>query len=132
MKMEIIQSNDQDHAATTPTSKSAGSLAMPSPTPGLTLVEMRFGDPLMEYNDSLFCVENGGDIAQAFATAGDLAEGLTQLLMRQHQAANSGEIIFTGEIRALAFISDTVSALTRSAQRALSTADNHDGKGNAQ
>ncbi|AHF68715.1 hypothetical protein PCH70_35620 [Pseudomonas cichorii JBC1] len=54
-------------------------------------------------------------MAQAVETASDLAEGLTQLLMRQHNAVNLGETLYLGEIKALAFLSQTVRALARSA-----------------
>lgn len=83
------------------------------------LREIPFGDPLMEYDAPLFCVAEGGSVAQALDTATDLAEGLTQLLMRQHMAINHDELIFTCEVRALAFLSDAVRALACSAKYAL-------------
>lgn len=78
-----------------------------------------FGDPLMEYTSPLFCVESGGSMAQAVETASDLADGLTQLLMRQHQAISFGENIYAAETKALAFLSQAIWALACSAKCAM-------------
>lgn len=83
------------------------------------LKNVAFGDPLMERDAPLFCVKNGGSIVHAIEMTTDLADGLTQLLARQHQAVNAGEIILTQEIRALAFLSNSIWALACSAKNAL-------------
>lgn len=91
----------------------------PPPVQQPALREIAFGDGLMEYTEPLFCVQAGGSLAQGVETASDLAEGLTQLLMRQHMAVNYGEQIYTQEVRALAFLSSSIWALACSAKNAL-------------
>jgi hypothetical protein len=88
-----------------------------------TLVHVEFGDALMEYTSPQMSVMAGGDLLQGLKTASELTEGLTQLCGRLHFAVNYGELVFTAELRALAFLSDAVHALIRSAERSMNPPD---------
>ena len=94
----------------------------PDVTQHPTLSSMVFGDPMMEYTSPLFCVVEGGNLIDGLNAAAHLADGMTQLHMRLHASINDGEIAYCAEVRALAFISEAVCALTRSASRGLQAA----------
>lgn len=78
-----------------------------------TLSRIAFGG----VNNNLLEVLDGGDIDQGIELARDLAEGVEQLAARLDFVTNYGEICYCGELRALSFLSGTVAALLRSAQR---------------
>lgn len=84
------------------------------PTLGVT----QFGD----YSTPLFQVKDGGSVVEGLELASDLADGISQLCGRLCAEINNGEIAYCAEVRALAFLSDTVGALTRSARRSLERA----------
>lgn len=84
-----------------------------------TLVHVEFGDALMESTTPQMSVMEGGDLLLGLKTAAELTEGLTQLCGRLHFSVNYGELVFTAELRALAFLSDAVHALVRSAERSM-------------
>ena len=84
------------------------------------LGKVAFGDPLMEYTSPFLSVTEGGSIIEGLQFACDLADGLTQLCMRLHGSINDGDLAYCAEVRALAFLGETVTALTRSAHRSLS------------
>jgi len=83
-----------------------------------TLGAMQFGD----YSTLLFQVQDGGSVVEGLELASDLADGISQLCGRLCAEINNGEIAYCAEVRALAFLSDTVGALTRSARRSLERA----------
>lgn len=97
-----------------------------APTQQPVLRELSFGDPLMEYDSPLFLVQQGGKLSDGLSIAADLSDGLTQLCMRLHESINNGEIAYTSEVRALAFLSNTVCALTRSARYGLEAKEGAD------
>ncbi|MDH0745762.1 hypothetical protein N5D61_05335 [Pseudomonas sp. GD03842] len=87
-----------------------------------TLKSLQFGDPLMEYSSLPFCVQEDISLDHGLEMAADLSDGLTQLCMRLHESINDGEIAYTAEVRALAFLSNAVCALTRAASYGLKAA----------
>lgn len=91
-----------------------------------TLRQFEFGDPLTQGTPPLMCVMAGGDVAQGLRTASELADGLQQLLRHMHMSLNFGELAFTAELKALAFLSNTIWALTSSAELAVSHSANVD------
>lgn len=78
-----------------------------------TLSSIAFGGP----NSDLFEIIAGGNMDQGIELARDLAEGVEQLCGRLDFATNYGEICYCAELRAVSFLSGTVAALLRSAQR---------------
>lgn len=78
-----------------------------------TLSNIRFGGP----SGDLFQIVSGGSMDEGIELARDLAEGVEQLVGRLDFVTNYGEICFCSELRALSFLSGTVAALLRSAQR---------------
>lgn len=84
------------------------------------LGEVAFGDPLMEYTSPFMSIEEGGSVIEGLQFACHLADGITQLCMRLHGVVADGETVYCAEVRALAFLSETVTALTRSAHRSMS------------
>lgn len=68
---------------------------------------------------AMFSIQEGADLVQGLAVAADLADGISQLCGRLRDSINDGETAYCAEIRALGFLGDAVSALTRSAQVSL-------------
>lgn len=80
-----------------------------------TLTKVIFGG----INEDLLQVIDNGNLDHGLDLACDLSLGITQLLGRLEFATNYGETAYCAEIRALGFLSRTVSGLLRSAQRGL-------------
>ena len=85
----------------------------PQPMQQATLSRIAFGGS----NSTLLEVVAGGDIDDGIDLACDLAEGVEQLASRLDFVTNYGEVCYCAELRALSFLSGTVAALLRSAQR---------------
>lgn len=68
-------------------------------------------------NSDLFEIIAGGNMDHGIELARDLAEGVEQLCARLDFVTNYGEICYCAELRAVSFLSGTVAALLRSAQR---------------
>ena len=75
----------------------------------------------MEYTE-LFSINPDASLIDALSVASDLSDGISQLCSRLAFAINDGEIAYLSEVRALGFIGDVVSVLTRSAERGLKAA----------
>lgn len=65
----------------------------------------------------LFEVTKNVDGAIALEVAGDLAEGVGQILERLFEATNDGESIYTSELQALRVMAEMSSALISSVRR---------------
>ncbi|TDV43756.1 hypothetical protein EC919_1153 [Pseudomonas graminis] len=87
-----------------------------------------FGDCLAMGDHQLLAVTSDGKVGEAVSMAADLSEGMRNLLRHMHASTNSGELVFCSELKSLAFISDAVLALTRSAQLAMSRAEKEAGQ----
>lgn len=88
-----------------------------------TLENMQFGDSLAVGDNQLMAVMAGGKASEAVAMAASLSDGMRGLLRHMHASTDAGELVFCSEIKTLAFISDAVLALTRSAELAFSGAE---------
>ncbi|MCF7540612.1 hypothetical protein [Pseudomonas petrae] len=97
---------------------------MKESTPAAILIgnQISFGDCLAIGDHELLAVKPGGKVSEAVSMAADLAEGMRNLLRHMHVSVNAGDLVFIDEIKALAFLSDTISALTRSSELALTRA----------
>lgn len=84
-----------------------------------TLRQFEFGDCLALGDSQLLAVLPGSKASEAVSMAADLAEGLRSLLRHMHASTNAGELVFVSELKTLAFLSDAVLALTRSADLAM-------------
>lgn len=85
----------------------------PDVTQQPTLSSIVFGGA----DDNLLEIIAGGNMDQGIELARDLAEGVQQLCSRLDFVTNYGEICYCAELRAVSFLSGTVAALLRSAQR---------------
>lgn len=94
-----------------------------TPSQPLTVDQMQFGDCLAIGKNQLMAVMAGGKVNEAISLAADLSDGMRGLLRHMHESTNSGELVFCSELKALAFISDAVLALTRSAELSMARAD---------
>ncbi len=68
-------------------------------------------------DNNLFEIIAGGNMDHGLKLARDLAQGVEQLCARLDFATNYGEACYCDELRAVSFLSGTVAALLRSAQR---------------
>lgn len=98
------------------------------PATPLTVDHMEFGDCLAIGDSQLMAVMAGGKVSETVSMAADLAEGMRGLLRHLHAATNAGELVFCAELKTLAFISDAVLTLTRSADLAMSRSAEEDGQ----
>jgi hypothetical protein len=80
---------------------------------------MQFGAGLAIGDNQLMAVMAGGKVSEAVSMAADLSDGMRGLLRHMHESTNSGELVFCSELKTLAFITDAVLALTRSAELAM-------------
>ncbi|MGA9219672.1 MAG: hypothetical protein WBZ57_00610 [Pseudomonas graminis] len=85
----------------------------PEVTQQPTLSALVFGG----VDENLFEIIAGGNMDHGIDLARDLAEGVQQLCARLDFATNYGEVCYCAELRAVSFLSGTVAALLRSAQR---------------
>jgi hypothetical protein len=64
----------------------------------------------------------GGRAEDAVARAADFAEGMSGLIRHMNVSTDAGELVFTSELKVLAFLSDTIHALTCAADLAMTRA----------
>lgn len=69
--------------------------------------------------DPIFSIGSDVDLVQGLDIAADLGNGVSQLCGRLDSAINEGEVVLCSEVRAIGFLADVISALTRSAQISL-------------
>jgi hypothetical protein len=83
------------------------------------LNKMEFGNPDLQ-GDNLFVIKEGVNVVDGLRFAADLGDGIHQLANRLAAAINNdGDITYLGEVRALAFLGEVASTLTRASQYAL-------------
>ncbi|MCE1008749.1 hypothetical protein [Pseudomonas monteilii] len=83
-----------------------------------TLNKMEFGDPDLQ-GIRLFVIKEGVDLVEGLRFAADLGDGVHQLANRLAASINDGELAYLSEVRALAFLGEVASTLTRASQYAL-------------
>lgn len=88
----------------------------------VVLSQLEFGDSLAMGDPNLMSVLPGGTAKDAVDAAADLAEGMRSLLRHMHVSVNAGELVFAAEIKTLAFITDSIHALTRASELAMARA----------
>ena len=98
-------------------------MSRPTPVKAPTVENMQFGDSLAVGDSQLMAVVVGGKASEAVAMAASLSDGMRGLLRHMHASTDAGELVFCGELKTLAFISDAVLALTRSAELAMASAE---------
>ncbi len=103
-------------------------MSRPVPPQPLTVDHIQFGDCLAIGEHQLMAVMVGGKESEAVSMAADLSDGIRGLLRHMHESTNSGELVFCSELKTLAFITDAVLALTRSAELAMSRAEKEAGQ----
>lgn len=91
-----------------------------SPAQLPTLKKMEFGDPDLQ-GARLFVIQEGVDLVEGLRFAADLGDGVRQLANRLAASINDGELAYLSEVRALAFLGEVASTLTRASQYALQT-----------
>lgn len=67
----------------------------------------------------LFRITEDESLIDGLKLAGDLAGGIQQLCDRLDDCINDGALVYCDEIRALGFLANVVSALTRASSRSL-------------
>ncbi|WP_189665876.1 hypothetical protein [Pseudomonas anuradhapurensis] len=90
----------------------------PSPAQLPNLKKMEFGDPDLQ-GGRLFVIQEGVDLVEGLRFAADLGDGVHQLANRLAASINDGELAYLSEVRALAFLGEVASTLTRASQYAL-------------
>lgn len=97
-------------------------MSRPIPAKSITVNHMEFGDCLAIGDSQLMAVMAGGAVEDAVAMAADLSEGMRSLLRHVHASTNCGELVFCSDLKVLAFLSDAILTLTRSAELAMTRA----------
>lgn len=82
------------------------------------LRQMDFGGPDLA-EDHLFQIREDANLVTGLKFAADLSEGLHQITERLAFCIDDGQLVYLSEIRALSFLADAASTLTRSAQYSL-------------
>ncbi|MCL8342930.1 hypothetical protein M9Y85_26945 [Pseudomonas mosselii] len=90
----------------------------PSPMQLPNLNKMEFGDPELQ-GVRLFAIQEGVSLIDGLRFAADIGEGVHQLANRLAASINDGELAYLSEVRALAFLGEVASTLTRASQYAL-------------
>ena len=90
----------------------------PSPAQLPNLNKMEFGDPEL-LGARLFAIQEGVSLIDGLRFAADLGEGVHQLANRLAASINDGDTAYLSEVRALAFLGEVASTLTRASQYAL-------------
>ncbi|WP_430305296.1 hypothetical protein [Pseudomonas mosselii] len=88
----------------------------PAQLPGLN--QMEFGDLELQ-GVRLFTIQEGVGLIDGLRFAADIGEGVHQLANRLAASINDGELAYLSEVRALAFLGEVASTLTRASQYAL-------------
>lgn len=83
-----------------------------------SLNQMEFGDLELQ-GVRLFAIQEGVSLIDGLRCAADLGDGVHQLASRLAASINEGEPAYLSEVRALAFLGEVASALTRASQYAL-------------
>jgi len=94
----------------------------PIPAEAITVNHMEFGDCLDMGDNQLMSVMAGGKVGETVSMAADLADGMRGLLRHMHVSTNAGELVFCSELKTLAFLSDAILTLTRTADLAMQRA----------
>lgn len=103
-------------------------MSRPTAAKPATVDHMQFGDCLAIGDNQLMTVMAGGKVSEAVSMAADLSDGMRGLLRHMHESTNSGELVFCSELKTLAFITDAVLALTRSAELAMASVEKDAGQ----
>lgn len=80
----------------------------------------------LTHDGHLFDVQAGVQADTALELAGDLAEGVSQLLERLYDDVNDGALVYCGELKALELVAEMSSALVRSVNWNMKQEKNND------
>lgn len=105
------------------------STTAPSPAQPTLTVEIGFFEAPIDNRDvQLLSVAAGASAVDALRAARTLSSGLGQIALHMRDSLNAGELACCDGMSALSFLSETVSALIRSAEKSVTAAAGRGGE----
>lgn len=80
--------------------------------------QMEFGNAISD-GSQLFKITEGSKIVDGLYLAADLADGIKQICDRLHDDINEGDLTYCAEVKALAFLAETVGTIVRASEYSL-------------